>query len=170
MLDLIGALCVLFAGTALGFSISARYADRPKQLRLMLHALQRLETEIAYGRTPLPEALARIAEQMGEPLAALFRNAAAQMDGTRPTDEAWRNAVQACWKQTAMKAPEQDVLIRLGQSLGGSDSEDQIKHLRLAMRMLKMEEENAAEDQRKYAKMWKSLGVLCGALVVILVF
>jgi stage III sporulation protein AB len=170
MLDLIGALLVLFAGTALGFHISAQYADRPKQLRLLLHALQRLETEIAYGLTPLPEALGRIAAHLTEPLAGLFRTAAEQMGGMQSTDEAWKAAVEQCWKHTAMKTPEKDVLIQLGQSLGGSDSGDQIKHLQLAMRMLRMEEENAAEDQRKYAKMWKSLGVLCGALVVILVY
>ena len=68
-----------------------------------------------------------------------------------------------------MKAAEQSALIRLGATLGISDREDQIKHLRLAMQQLKAEEDAARDDQARYEKMWKSLGVLIAALVVILI-
>lgn len=69
-----------------------------------------------------------------------------------------------------MKESERDIVLQLGYSLGASDRLDQIKHLRLAMNQLQCEEENAADEQRRYAKMWRSLGMLGGALVVILMF
>ena len=171
MLNLIGAMLILVSGTMLGFHVSDRFAKRTGQIRLMLHALQRLETEIAYGRTPLPAALDKIGRQAAEPVSGLFRHASELMSSDLlTTEDAWRKAVDANWPQTAMKESEKEVLKQLGGSLGASDSADQIKHLRLAMSQLRMEEENAAEDQRKYAKMWRSLGALCGALVVILVY
>lgn len=43
-----------------------------------------------------------------------------------------------------------------------------MKHLRLALLQLKSEEDAAREDQAKYEKMSKSLGLLSAALIVIL--
>jgi len=59
MLKLAGAILVLLSGTLIGFRQAARYADRTAQIRQLIHALQRLETEIGFGHTPLPEALER---------------------------------------------------------------------------------------------------------------
>ena len=58
-----------------------------------------------------------------------------------------------------MKKNEQAVLIRLGSTLGISDKEDQMKHMHLALLQLKAEEDAARDDQGRYEKMWKSLGV-----------
>lgn len=171
MLSVLGAILVLFAGTMSGFYISRQYANRPKHIRQLLHSLQRLETEIAYGLTPLPDALERISRQVNDPLDVLFRHAAEQMGAAQQTtDEAWSSAVEVCWRRTAMKSPEKEVLLQLGRSLGNSDSNDQVKHLKLAMSQLRSEEDTASEEQHRYEKMWRSLGVLGGALVVIIMF
>jgi stage III sporulation protein AB len=69
-----------------------------------------------------------------------------------------------------MKLPEQEVMLQLGHVLGLSDRSDQVKHLRLAVSQLQAEEVDAREEQRKYEKMWKSLGVLIGGLIVILMY
>lgn len=167
---MIGAVLILFAGTMIGFQQAARYAARPRQLRQVAHALQRLETEIGYGHTPLPEALERTAEAVPEPIAILFQKAAEGIAGTEGLSfrESWEQAIKNGWDATAMRNNEQAVLLRLGSSLGISDKEDQMKHLRLALLQLKAEEDSAREDQARYEKMWKSLGVLIAVLVVIL--
>ena len=69
-----------------------------------------------------------------------------------------------------MKQAEQEVVLQLGSVLGVTDRSDQIKHLRLAISQLQAEETESREDQRRYEKMWKSLGVLIGALIVILMY
>lgn len=170
MLKVIGALLILFAGTAIGFVQAARFAQRPKQIRALLHLLQRLETEIGYGHTPLPEALERAAAQVGKPLADMLVSVVAKLAETEGVSmqQCWEQAVAEHWPATALGANEQGVLMRLGSSLGTSDREDQIRHLRLAMSQLQAEEGTAREDQAKYEKMCRSLGVLAGALVVIL--
>lgn len=170
MIKLLGAVLILIAGTMIGFQQAAKFADRPRQLRQLAHALQRLETEIGYGHTPLPEALARTADASPPDMAELFRDAA---DGVLNDEgisfrESWERAVNRNWPSTSMGKPEQAVMIRLGSSLGISDKEDQMKHLRLALLQLKSEEDTAKEDQGRYEKMWKSLGVLIAVLVVIL--
>ncbi|MBW7473560.1 stage III sporulation protein AB [Paenibacillus oenotherae] len=171
MLKLIGAVLILFAGTMIGFQQAARFAARPRQIRQLIQALQRLETEIGYGYTPLPEALARSSAHLPEPVSSLLREVKNRLDEADGLTfrECWECSVAAHWPGTAMKAAEQGALIRLGSALGISDRDDQIKHLKLAMGQLKAEEETARDDQARYEKMWKSLGVLIAALVVILI-
>ena len=170
MIKLIGALLIVISGTLIGFHQASRYAQRPKQLRQLAHALQRLETEIGYGHTPLPEALKRTADNTPEPVSSILRSAAEGLATAEEPSfrESWEAAIQASWKETAMRGSEQSVLIRLGSTLGISDKEDQMKHLRLALQQLKSEEDGARDDQAKYEKMWKSLGLLSGVLIVIL--
>jgi stage III sporulation protein AB len=171
MVKLIGAALILFAGTMIGFLQASRFASRPRQIRQLIHALQRLETEIGYGFTPLPEALGRSAALLPEPAASILRGVSERLgtaDGLT-FRECWEDSVRQHWPATAMRAAEQAAFLRLGSTLGISDREDQIKHLRLAMEQLKAEEDGARDDQARYEKMCKSLGVLIAALVVILI-
>jgi len=172
MLKFAGVLLVLFAGTMIGLVQSARFAARPRQIRELLHASQKLETEIGYGQTPLPEALKRISDTVSPPLARLFSAIAGGLDGGtgkgETVREIWEKAVHDHWASTAMKAPEKEAVLRLGATLGGSGREDQLKHLRLAAIQLHQEEAAAREDQRKYEKLSRSLGMLGAALIVIL--
>ncbi|MFC4777455.1 stage III sporulation protein SpoIIIAB [Paenibacillus sp. GCM10023252] len=170
MMKLLGAVLVLFAGTMIGFYQAARYAARPRHLRQLIHALQRLETEIGYGRTPLPEALNRTAGVLTEPLRSLFSQAASGIQGEDELtfQQSWGQAMKSGWPATAMREPELAVLLRLGSSLGISDKDDQLKHIHLAVLQLGAEEDAARDDQARYEKMWRSLGVLAAVLFVIL--
>lgn len=170
MIKLLGAVLILFAGTMIGFQQAARFVERPRQLRQLSHSLQRLETEIGFGHTPLPEALERTADAASEPIASLLREAAAGIWKTEELSfrESWEQAVELHWGATSMRNNEKQVLLRLGSTLGISDKEDQKKHLRLALNQLKAEEDAAREDQSRYEKMWKSLGILIAVLIVIL--
>ncbi|PZD93429.1 stage III sporulation protein AB [Paenibacillus sambharensis] len=171
MISTLGMVLILFAGTMIGFQQAAKYTDRTAQLRQLAHALQRLETEIGYGQTPLPVALERAAGHTRGPVQELFREAAQRLlleDGSS-FHECWEGTLEAGWGRTAMRQSEKASLSRLGAALGISDREDQMKHLRLAMLQIQTEEETAREEQARYSKMWKSLGVLAAALVVILI-
>jgi stage III sporulation protein AB len=172
MLNMIGAVIVLLAGALLGFYQAAQYANRPKQIRQLIQAMQRLETEINYGFTPLPDALERISRSISEPAASMFRISAEQLilnNGISTTDS-WGHVITNHWKRTSMRQTEMDIMLQLGTTLGISDRHDQIKHIHLAANQLQGEEETAKEDQQRYEKMWKSLGVLGGALIVILMY
>lgn len=172
MVKLLGAVLILLAGTLAGFLKARQFADRPKNIRGMIAALQRLETEITYGYTPLPEAMRRIASGSREPVRSLFASAAEDMGepNNRSAQDALNRAVDIHWKATAMKAQERETLRQLGCTLGTSDRKDQANHIALALQQLKQEELSARDEQAKYEKMSKSLGVLLGALIVILIF
>lgn len=169
MLKLIGAMLVLIAGTAFGFQQAARYADRAVQLRQLLQVLQRLETEIGYGHTPLADALERSAAGRDGPVAALLTAAAGRLRAGGPAfRDCWRETIESGWRDTALRDPERAAVLGLGDALGISDRMDQIKHIRLAAAALQAEEATARDEQVRYGKMWRSLGFMAAALVVIL--
>lgn len=172
MVKLLGAVLVLLAATLAGFMKAGQYASRPHQIRRLILALKRLETEIAYGFTPLPEALQRIALQSSEPIKGLFEEAARGMiaPANWTAQQSLHHAVQAGWKQTAMKAAEKEVLLQLAFTLGTSDRTNQLGHIATAVRQLESEELAAREEQARYEKMSRSLGVLGGAFIVILLY
>ncbi len=169
MMKMIGILLVLFAGTMIGFQQASRYTARTVQLRELVQALHRLETEIGYGHTPLPEALARAAGTLTGPIGELFRAAAAGLDGSDLSfQESWEIAVAKGWTATALRSGERTAVLQLGGVLGISDKEDQLKHLRLAALQIQAEEQTARDEQVRFGKMWRSIGFLAAALVVIL--
>jgi stage III sporulation protein AB len=172
MIKLIGAVFIIFAGTMLGFYQALQLSARQRQIRQTIQALQRLETEILFGFSPLPEALQAVADSSSGPVASLFaRSAEGLVSGTAETVQlSWKMAVADVWHHTAMKRNERDTLLQLGSVLGKSDRADQAKHLRLAVSVLAAEETAAGEDNRRYGKMWRSLGLLSGVLIVILMY
>ncbi|MDP5275673.1 stage III sporulation protein SpoIIIAB [Chengkuizengella axinellae] len=170
MLNLIGAIFIIFSGTMIGFYQANQYINRPKQIRHMIHALQRLETEIHYGFTPLPDALEKISNIIPDPIGTIFYQIKQQLvDHIGATViDTWQEVFSRNWRKTAFKNVEKEMILQVGSSLGISDREDQIKHLRLAITQLQSEEEMAKDEQNRYAKMWRSLGMLIGVLVVII--
>ncbi|AEI41225.1 stage III sporulation protein SpoIIIAB [Paenibacillus mucilaginosus] len=172
MLKLLGAALVLLAGTLMGFHQAAQLARRPKQIADLIRLLQRLETEIVYGFTPLPEALRRTGGTCAAPVGTLFLETSRELERAEGEQAAgvWERTITRGWRATAMKPQEREVLLQLGTTLGLTDREDQVKHLRLAVSQLQAESETARDEQQRYERMWKSLGVLLGALVVILMY
>jgi stage III sporulation protein AB len=51
-----------------------------------------------------------------------------------------------------------------------SDRENQQKHIRIALSHMQAEEKEAYEAQTKYEKMSRTLGILTGILLVLLMF
>lgn len=172
MIKLMGAAVILVCSTLIGMRFASLYVQRAVQLRQLQVALQWLETQIVYGSTPLHQALDHIARRIGGEIGHLFAACAETLMKMRDasTQECWELAIENEWKRTAMKIPEKEVLLHLGQVLGQSNREDQQKHIRLALINLKSEEQQARDNQQKYEKMCRSLGLLGGLLVVILLY
>lgn len=172
MLKLLGAMMIMLSATLFGFYQAQRFSRRPRQISDLIRSLQRLETEMTYGLTPLPQALLQVAQACPQPVSHLFRYTAEQLKvaAGRTVQHIWQQAIAEHWQYTVLKTGEQEILSQLGSTLGLSDSADQVKHIRLAVQQLQGELETAVEERKRYEGMWRSLGLLMGALVVILMY
>ncbi|MGG4000379.1 stage III sporulation protein SpoIIIAB [Anoxybacillus sp. CHMUD] len=165
----IGAVCIILATTWSGFEASRLLRERTKQLRQLKMALQALEAEIMYGHTPLIDASLRLSQQLSRPLSWLFESFAQKLQkGTMNARQAWEESLHEVWKMTALKEGELEIMKQFGETLGQYDHEIQQNYIRLTMVHLEREEGDAIEKQQRYEKMMKSLGVLTGILIVLL--
>jgi stage III sporulation protein AB len=169
MLSWFGAIAILSATTIFGFEWAKRVRERPKRLRELKVTLQALEAEIMYGSTPLSEAFQHIGKPLKEPLASFFLNISDLLNGGEHTvQEAWEYQLEILAKETSFKSGEIEVLRQFGSTLGRHDKEHQQKQIQLTLAHLNREEKEARDIQERYEKMCKSLGVLMGLLIVIL--
>jgi stage III sporulation protein AB len=160
------------AATWIGFQLARRVAERPRQIRQLRAALALLETEIRYGSCPLDEACEGIGERQRGPVGRLFKVFADRLragDGAS-TAECLEQAVKEVWRETVLGTAEKQILLRLGHALGASDRTDQLQHLALAKTTLDAEEAAARDEQARVEKMYQTMGILAGALIVILLY
>ncbi|WP_169713544.1 stage III sporulation protein SpoIIIAB [Paludifilum halophilum] len=172
MIKLLGAALILLSTSIIGFRTAKSFADRPRQIRRLRTSLSLLETEIIYGSRRLDQVCEHIARREKKPIGILYQRCTEYLKGLDgvSTYECWKKAVDEVWPETAMKAPEREVLIDFGKTLGISNREDQLANLARVKSNLQVEENQAREEQTRYEKMCKSLGILAGALIVILIY
>jgi stage III sporulation protein AB len=171
MLKLVGAAVIFVSCAWFGWLRGQRLTERVREIRRLIYMLQRLETEIAFSATPLVQAVQRIAGHPTTRDAQFFRRLADDL-AARPEHvrTVWQSLLDAERMRGPLQAAELEALAQLGESLGISDREDQIKHLHLAVSRLLAAVEEARAEEQKYRAMWRSLGVLGGALLVVLMY
>lgn len=172
MLKLIGAFLILISTSLAGFLKARSLSARPKQIRALRSFLSILETEIGYGLRPLVQACSSVAEGTQEPIASIFHASAynlSNLDGAS-TYECFSKAIQEKWETTELKEQEKKILLDLSRVLGSSSREDQLNHLKLAVANLETMEVEAAGEELRFTKMYRTLGVLLGLLLVILMY
>ncbi|WP_159102319.1 stage III sporulation protein SpoIIIAB [Caldalkalibacillus mannanilyticus] len=151
------------------FYLAKRLSHRTKQLREIQMDLQMLETEISYAATPLEAAFRKISQTNTGVIGDLFFRCThylETLDGAT-TYECWEKSLKEIIPHLAMKPLEIEWLHHFGKIIGNSDRADQQKHLKLMMAKFKQAELEAREEQLKHEKMYKTLGFLTGALIVI---
>lgn len=157
--------------TWIGFEISKRLNDRPRHIRQLKNALQILEAEILYSQLPLQEAFMIIAKQIPEPMKSFFHALSEEMkkDGIE-LSLLWEQHVNTLMQQSSLGPIEKEILNQFGQTLGQHDFTQQQKQIQLTVSHLDRELEEARDNQYRYSKMAKSLGVLSGLFIVLLFF
>jgi stage III sporulation protein AB len=162
---------VLAAGGGWGALVSRQLTRRPLDLAAAAAGLEVLRTEIAYARTPLPQALRRAAAGSSGPAAGLMREVAAGLDSGQRADpgDAWARALAAADGRSAWTDADVAALERLGHALGRSDAGEQTRHIALCVERLRQLEAEARAGAERQGRMWRYLGVLLGAALVLMV-
>ncbi|KIL75264.1 stage III sporulation protein SpoIIIAB [Bacillus badius] len=167
----LGALLILFASVWLGAEQSKKLSDRPKQIRFIRSALQTLEAEIVYGLTPLHESARKLSERLPPPVSELFALFSELLTSTElDASEAWKRSLAKVWPRTALMESERAILLEFGETVGKHDRLTEQKQILVTLKHLERQEEEACEKQKKYGKMMRSLSLMGGLLIVLLLF
>lgn len=165
-----GALCILASAAAFGEIKARSLAARVRHLQQFQQSLGLLSAEVSFTRTPLPEAFEQVAGQVDRPVGELYRAAAGRLKpGSRLTPrEAWQASVREILPQTCFSPGDGEIVASLGVSLGSGRQEDQLRQIQLVARRLESVLPGAMENKLRGERMWRYLGALGGAALVIL--
>jgi len=162
-LKLLGA-CLTVAGTgALGFYVGNRYLKRVQDLEKLINILNEIKTEMRYRTTPLPEILAKIANEETA-VAKLF----SIKERGLPLNTGLKKAFEEGFSKTALLKREQEVLLFFAEKVGTTDLKDQENLLNYILEQLKLILTESRSEAEKNVKLVNYLGVLAGAFLVLL--
>ena len=102
----------------------------------------------------------------------LFRDFAGRLQNKLgdSVTEAWQESLKACEKSLHITAEEIRILVSFGGVLGSGDKGSQQRYFKIVQNQLKNQEIKAENACSKYQNMYKSLGLLGGLAVAILLF
>jgi len=166
---MLGGLLVFGACALFGLRLSRRDMLLIKELSALRSALLTLKSEIQYARTPLAAAFEHTASLSDGQTAQFFQSMAERLGENSGLSAAqiWEDVLNDLRKTTLLADEDFRRLALLGQSIGCLDSLTQAEGLDAAMRHIDERILLLRDHSDKHARMYRSVGALCGALIAV---
>ncbi len=156
---------IIVTSSIIGILFSKKYANREKEIKEMKNALNMFATKIKFTYELIPNVFMEIANKIGGNVGNIFDRAANRMKEV-PAGEAWVQALQ----ETKCNLNQEDISVmqNLGRLLGQTDLDGQISEIEVVNDFLTAQLENASEERRKNEKMYRTLGLVTGLTIAII--
>lgn len=157
--------CIFLSSSAIGILISKKYEDRVNELKEFKNALNIFKTKIKFTYEPIPEIFEQISCQMDSKPGKIFKLASSNMKLIAAGD-AWNMAIDT----DILSINEEDkiVLKNLSKLLGQTDMDGQVNQIELTSKFLDEQIEKAEKERLKSEKMYRTLGMVIGLAIVII--
>ncbi len=158
-------ILIITSSSYLGILFSKKYANREKEIKQMKTALNMFATKIKYTYEPIPSLFMEIANKIGGNIGNIFSLSATIMKETS-AGEAWEKALE----EVKHNLSKEDIIVlkNLSKLLGQTDIEGQISQIEVVNQFLTTQLENANEERRKNEKMYRTLGIVTGLTIAII--
>lgn len=169
---MISSITIVVCCTLLGMHMSYRYNERIHNIRVLQSILAHLETEIIYYSTFLSQAIKNSTRALEGDWKIFFLQVVHFLENENEYSfaDAWKQSLKEIEKSPYIGKAELDIMYRFGLQLGNSDRQGQQKYFEIARQQLKIEEDNALQLNLRYGKMYRSLGLLLGLGIAIILF
>ena len=166
-LKLLGAILIVAGCGGYGFSLCTRYRKRERALSDLVRALDRMECELQYRLTPLPELCRQTAAESGGRIREVFTSLAGELENqVSPEVRSCMNAALCRVRELPERAKKE--LLELGQTLGRFDLPGQLKGLEAIRRNCRSELDELSRNREVRLRSYQTLGLCAGAALAIL--
>ncbi|NLK97526.1 stage III sporulation protein AB [Defluviitalea saccharophila] len=171
-IKLIGAICTVIGTTFIGLLLDKLDVYRMNDLKTLQKAFVFLKGEIDYMITPLPLAMEQVGSRIGSNIGNIFTYAGELMGKKTGynASELWENAVERYIDDTYLSKVDKSILLSFGNALGYLDKEMQKNNINLCILYLEDEMKKLDLHHQKNGRLYRSLGILSGLLIVILLY
>ena len=169
MLKLIGAIMMIGATTAIGISKMESMALRVRTLEAFVAAFDRINAEISFSLTPLPEVFYRLARTMPKPVDEFFSRCVAL--GGDLTEASLYPVWNRALREVKNLLPEdRRIIAQAGNVLGKFDPENQQQSMAAVTEGVRNCLAAAEEKRKNESRTCAALAVASGfALVIIFI-
>ena len=156
---------IFLTSSGIGIIMSKKYEQRVNELRAFKNALNIFKSKIKFTYEPIPEIFKEISKSMDSKTGKIFENASCNMK-VLVAGEAWNRAMD----NSILDINEEDknILRDLGKLLGQTDIEGQINQIELTNSFLNEQIKKAEKEKEKNEKMYRTLGMIMGLAIVII--
>jgi stage III sporulation protein AB len=170
ILKILGAVLVCGASALLGMYFGSMETFRMNDLNEWKKALLILRSEIAFASTPLPEAMEHMAERTMKPARFVFQAFAENLSGKSKDSVPllWRESIDKWKKQSFLAREDWEWLYAFGNTLGYLDKSMQISTIDMTISYIGDKVEFLEKHSEKNKKMYRSLGILGGLLLAVI--
>ena len=156
---------IFLSCSLIGILISKKYINRVDELKEFKNALNIFKTKIRYTYEPIPEIFEEISEIVTSNISSVFKQASAKMN-VLTAGEAWNLAL----KMDDLNINEEDrnALKNLSKLLGKTDLQGQLNQIEMTSDFLDKQIRKAEKEKDRNEKMYRTLGMILGLAIVII--
>jgi len=174
-IKLIGAVLVVLAGAGFGACPVQKMRERTKEMEALYFCLLRLKSEISHAVKPLPEAI-KCATKTGKEITKgayikVMENVAERMEkGGISYDGLLTECGEVFFKDSVVTKEEQEMFVETFRMLGGGDRERQVQALEYYAESVRLAMTEEKQKKKERAYLYRSLGVLGGIFLSVILY
>ena len=164
-------LIVIFSiCTSIGILHGRTFSTRLENLIYLEQCIKILETEIVYGSTPLPQALTNVFEKGNLRISFIFEAINRDLLENKRGDIylSFVSVKETLFTKLNLKKVDVETFMSLGRVLGTSNREDQEKNFKITLNQFTVLISEAREERNKNEKLYKTLGLITGIGIIII--
>ncbi len=169
VIKIIGMILILFSTTTTGLYFSERYRFRADDMSSMKQGLTMLKNQISFLAMPLPDGMQDVSQKIGGSVGKIFETAACLMEERthEGAETIWQQAVLKNCGKTFFTAEDLDAIVTFGKSLGYLNQIQQEASIDLLLAYLSDTEHQLLEKRTKNSRLYGSMGILGGILMIV---
>lgn len=169
-LKLLLATVIFLGSTTIGYLYGKRYSLRLENLIYLQQCITILETEIVYGSTPLPEALSNVYRKGNIKVSFIFEDIKQDLltNKREHIHNSFLSVEEKMYNQLHFKKEDVEIFLSLGRILGTSDRNDQEKNFIIILKQIELLILEARLESNKNEKLYRTLGIITGIGINIL--
>lgn len=160
---------IVFIGAYTGFYISKKFQSRVRQLELCSLLLQRIRVYLDYEKTPTKELILKLAASDSLKELVFIKQCSQELEYDMNFPKVWKKCLEDNQRTLALTKEDYQPLIQLSEVIGAYDAQAQSDEIAVIENLIKQMLEHANEESRTTGKLYRSLGVLGGIAIAVLV-
>ena len=151
--------------SGIGMQVSKKYEERVFELEEFKSALNMFIAKLKFTYEPIPEIFEQISKSIHSKPGKIFKLASINMKYVTAGD-AWEKAVDL--DLLSINNEDRSVLKNLSKLLGQTDIEGQVNQIKLTSSFLDKQIEKAEKERTRCDRLYKTLGMIIGLAIVII--